>query len=686
MSADIFQVAISRRNGLTKAKNEPEVVAARRQSLMRAMDLTGISSAFTVPAVICTLIALGVDLRDDLSLLVLSAGVTLTIASTIIVQRFRKHIEELGDLGPDASSQLDHDDSETQSRWLSTWETVHAVIMAGTGCFWALPTWFNNPGNQLIHPIVFSIAAGAVCLGVCAPAKRSYLAFMMCLISMSVAAMSVMGGSHLRLIPAVVMFGFIMVLMSAMIADTFTEAFVLKAEQEDINHQLKQSNRKLTHEAFHDRLTSLPNRARLMQLADRHLARTKLDETQVAVLFVDLDRFKIVNDSLGHEVGDAVLIEVARRLEAAMRPGDVIGRLGGDEFIGILPKIPSAKVALEAAHRIKNSLDAPILVKNHELHIGACIGLTLGAWEDTTAELVRQADVAMYRAKVAGRGRIELFDENLRRVVEERTAQEHALRRAVAHDEIVAWYQPSIEVSTGRVVGVEMLARWIDPVRGVIPAAAFIDIADEAGLIDRISANLSERAMRDCTHWVRSGAVVPNFNMAINVTNSQVTKPGGLGGIIGALSDGGFDPRLFSFEVRELNARDDLKTAAAQLTALRKLGSRITLDNFGTGAGSLSLLRELPLDTVKIDGSLLRKAEKNPAITASIKSAVFAASELGLSSMAVGIETDAQLELVRNLGVTVAQGLLWSDAIPATRVADFVDAREYVAQTLHGLL
>ncbi len=666
--------------------NETELVAARRQSLIRAMDLTGLASAFTLPAAIATILALRTDLRSPLALLFLSGGVTLTIAATLIVRRFKQHIDDLGPLGDDSSSDFDVSNLPEQARWLSTWETIHALMLGCTGCLWSMPMWFQHPDRPTISPLLFSIAAAAVCLGICAPAKRSYLAFMVCIVSQTVVAMSIGENAQVRLIPAAILFGFIMVLMSAMIADTFTEAFVLRAQHEGISRQLKQSNKKLALEVDHDRLTSLPNRARLLELADRHLARTRGDETLVAVLFIDLDRFKVVNDSFGHDVGDFVLVEVARRLEAAVRPGDIVGRLGGDEFIGILPMIPNAKVAIEACTRIKEALDIPIVVGDQQLHVGACIGLTLGKHTDEATELIRQADTAMYRAKLAGRGRIELFDESIRRMVDVRVAQEHAIRNAIARDDLVAWYQPCIEVTTGRVLGVEMLIRWIDPERGIIPASEFIDIADEAGLMDKITATLAERAMNDCADWERTGVIRPAFDVAINVTGRQVARPGGLDGILAVLRSGVCSPQHFSIEIRELTVKDDLRTAGRQLKAIRDLGAKVTLDNFGSGAGSLSLLRELPLNAVKIDGSLLRMVERESGIAASVKSAIYAATQLGLSTHAAGIETDQQLELIRNLGITVAQGYLWSDALPANQIADYVDAREYVAETLRGLL
>ncbi len=662
---------------------QPETFLARSQALTKTMRFTASASAFTVPAAISTVIATGTDLKNNLALMFLAASVALTIATTLTTRRFSKHAE----LGVG-----DHDRPQTmagsieQSRSLSTWETVHAVIMAATGCLWALPMWFSKPETEIISPLIFSVGAAAVCLAICATAKKSYMMFMLFLMSQSVAGLVLEGGHRLRLIPAALMFGLVMVLMSAMIADAFSETFVTRSRHENITESLLQSNQQLAHEAFHDRLTGLANRARVLEMAERHLLRAREDQSHVGVVFIDLDRFKVINDTFGHPVGDQVLIEVAHRLEHAMRPGDVIGRLGGDEFVGVLPRVPDARIALDVASRISAALSEAILIDGNELHVGACIGVTLGNHNDDANELIRQADVALYRAKVAGRGRIEMFDEQLRDMVEQRIALEQTVRKAISHDEIIPWYQPLIEMTTGRVVGVEMLARWIDLDGGMKEAAAFIDVAAETGLIDELGPKLIERAMKDTTHWIRSGATQAGFVTTINLSRREMTRPGGLDAIVEALSAGTVDPKWFSFEVREPSSKDDVRTIANRLGILRKLGASITLDNFGSDIGSLSLLRYLPLNAVKIDGALVRKAQVDPASASSLKAAVSAAREMGLRTYVAGIETDQQLDSVRTLGVTIAQGKLWSGAMPATSIADYVDAREYVAQTLKGLL
>jgi diguanylate cyclase (GGDEF)-like protein len=663
---------------------QPETFLARSQALSKTMRFTASATAFTVPAAIATVLATGTPFQNRLAMLFLAASVALTIATTLTTRRFTAHADEFG-LGDNDLPQTMAGSIE-QSRSLSTWETVHAVIMAATGCLWALPMWFSKPATETVSPLIFSVGAAAVCLAICAPAKKSYLTFMIFLMSQSVAGLVLEGGHRLRLIPAALMFGFIMILMSAMIADAFSETFVTRSRHENITESLLQSNQQLAHEAFHDRLTGLANRARVLEMAERHLVRAREDNSHVGVVFIDLDRFKVVNDTFGHPIGDQVLIEVARRLEHAMRPGDVIGRLGGDEFVGVLPQVPDARIALDVAARISAALAEAIVIDGNELHVGACIGVTLGSHKDDANELIRQADVALYRAKVAGRGRIEMFDEQLRDMVEQRIALEQTIRKAISRDDIIPWYQPLIEIATGRVVGVEMLARWIDLDSGMKEAAAFMDVATETGLIDELGPKLIERAMKDATHWMRSGATQPGFVTTINLSRREITKPGGLDTIIEAFRSGTAEAKWFSFEVREPSSKDDVRTIANQLGILRKLGASITLDNFGSDTGSLSLLRYLPLNAVKIDGQLVRKAQVDPASASSLKAAVSAAREMGLRTFVSGIETDQQLDSVRTLGVTVAQGRLWSGALPATSIADYVDAREYVAQTLKGLL
>ena len=428
-----------------------------------------------------------------------------------------------------------------------------------------------------------------------------------------------------------------------------------------------------THEAMHDHLTGLPNRScfltKLQRAAD--VARERAEG--LALLFIDVDDFKLVNDSLGHAAGDHLLRVIAERLQGAVRAPDVVARLGGDEFAVLLANCDAEEAARVAA-RVLEVTGEPVRLTNR-MHVSASIGvLWLDAPSATAEELLRDADVAMYRAKSEGKGRAVTFEPAMRTDVLERIALEHDLRAAVDEDQLVLHYQPIVDVGTGAIVGSEALLRWQHPTRGLLPPAAFISIAEEVGLIERLGDWALRRACRDAARW-RLDRTMREVGVTVNVSPNQLRTAGLASQVAEALASSGLPAEALTLEITESTLVLDVEATVAELGRCKELGVRLAVDDFGTGYSSLSYLASLPLDVLKVDRVFVA-AMGRPDRGQVLAPAILAlAQSLQLETIAEGVETAEQWEHLRLLGCERGQGFLFSPPVPVDELAAVVRQR-----------
>jgi diguanylate cyclase (GGDEF)-like protein/PAS domain S-box-containing protein len=411
----------------------------------------------------------------------------------------------------------------------------------------------------------------------------------------------------------------------------------------------------IRHDSLHDGLTGLPNRTLFLDRVGHALARNNRHPQLLAVFFIDLDHFKLVNDSLGHEAGDELLGLVAPRLESAIRPGDTLARLGGDEFAMLCEQLPSEVSATRIANQLTSALEEPIVLAGRDHVVSASIGIALGTPESSAADLLRDADAAMYNAKQAGRGRYELFDKEMLARVLTRVRTESALRTALAdEEEIYVAYQPLVSLRSGEVVGAEALARWRHPDRGAISPMEFIPVAEDSGLIHELGAQVMRRAARESTAWQDD----PDFaGIAVNVSVRQLVQPDGLATLVReVIAAEGIPPGFLTLEITESVLIERLDDARDALESLNDLGVRLSLDDFGTGFSSLSYLADLPFDNVKIDLSLIRNIVDRPQAAVLVAAIIDTVQALGKQVIAEGVETLEQATRLQELGCDIAQG------------------------------
>ncbi|MGH2834193.1 MAG: putative bifunctional diguanylate cyclase/phosphodiesterase [Solirubrobacteraceae bacterium] len=412
----------------------------------------------------------------------------------------------------------------------------------------------------------------------------------------------------------------------------------------------------LERQALHDPLTKLPNRLLLMDRAHQAIARLRRSHGLVALLFIDLDRFKQVNDSLGHAVGDHLLISVAERLAAMLRDSDTVARLGGDEFVILAEDLDGDAEALAVAERVLHALEEPFLVGSAEVSMFASVGVSVSHdYQADPEDLLREADVAMYRAKGSGGHSLELFDENLRREVSARMELDKRLRHALPRKELDVVYQPLLPISGGNAIGCEALVRWHPHGHEPIQPSAFLSLAEESDLITQIGDWVLDTACAQAAAWHQKGE---DLSIAVNIPARALTELDLGERIRAVLTRTGLPARSLCLEVTEAAIMRDRERARTSLEDVKQLGVRIALDNFGCGQSSLSLPIDLPFDVIKIDRTLVQHLEHNNQKRAMVLAMIALARETQLTVVAVGIETDQQRELVRELGCSLGQGFL----------------------------
>jgi diguanylate cyclase (GGDEF)-like protein/PAS domain S-box-containing protein len=449
-----------------------------------------------------------------------------------------------------------------------------------------------------------------------------------------------------------------------LLQQTGVHGLVLNARDITRHKALEQE---LVQRALHDQLTGLPNRMLFMDRLEHALDRSARRGKFVGVLFLDLDRFKLVNDHFGHDRGDQLLVEVTKRLRGCLRRVDTIARIGGDEFTVLLEDVTSAGDGALVAERIIAALRAPFRIDGQEIFVGASIGIALGAQgQGATAQgLLRNADIAMYRAKANGRACFEVFKPSMRETVRGRLKMEAELRRALERGELRLFYQPKVDLRDGRLVGVEALVRWEHPERGMVPPAAFIPVAEETGVILTLGRWVLETACRQAGRW--RGALAPGVGpvMAVNLSPRQFRHPRLIEEVGQVLAATGLEAGGLEVEITEGTAMGDADATVRTLEHLKSLGVRLAIDDFGTGYSSLGYLKRFPIDVLKVDRSFVAGLPANPGDAAIVRAVVGLARALGLQAVAEGVETPAQLDELRAIGCDQGQGYLFGRPMPA---------------------
>ncbi len=446
-------------------------------------------------------------------------------------------------------------------------------------------------------------------------------------------------------------------------------------ERNRLLEQLEESKRLQRHLAYHDALTILPNRHLLHDRLQQALAQSKRSGKLAALLFLDLDGFKRINDTLGHGIGDLLLKSVAKRLKTTVRQVDTVARLGGDEFTIVLLEINHAQDAKDVAQKILKVISQPYKIEEHELFVTASVGISIYPDDGSDIEsLIRKADIAMYRAKGQGKNNYQVYNLSMDAKFFERLTLENSLRKAVENEELVAYYQPQVDLRTGEITGVEALVRWQHQKFGLVPPDKFIPLAEETGVILEIDEWMMKTACRQIKNWEREG--IANIRVAVNLSTRQFRQKNLTEKVAQILNDSAVQPKNLCLEITENEVMHNIETTVEILQALKKMGVLLSLDDFGTGYSSLSYLKRFPIDILKIDRTFVNGIPSDRDDTAISTAIVVLAHSMELKVIAEGVEKSEQIAFLQSLQCDEIQGFYFSRPLNAETVTDLLKVKK----------
>lgn len=438
-------------------------------------------------------------------------------------------------------------------------------------------------------------------------------------------------------------------------------------ERKRVEEERHQAAAQILHNSLHDALTGLPNRNFLKQRLELAIQRSRrYPQAQFAVLFLDLDHFKVINDSLGHLAGDEILVTVANTLQSMVRVSDMAARLGGDEFVLLLEDLTSLQEVKAVAERLLEELQQPFIVQGREVFLNASLGIvtSLAHYQDAS-EPLRDADIAMYRAKARGRGCFVIFDDSMRQQVLDRLQLEQDLRQAIDHQELVLYYQPILRLATGQICGFEVLVRWHHPRRGLLLPIEFIPIAEETGLIVSLDRWVLEKGLQQLAIWQRHYPHLAHLTLSFNVSIQDLWRDDLIPHLQALFAQSDLSPCCLNLEITESTLIQNIQAMALRLQQLRDLGLSLTIDDFGTGYSSLSYLHQLPVSALKIDRTFVSTMETHGPSANIVETLITLSNRLGLEAVAEGVETQAQNQSLKRLGCELAQGHWFTHPLPA---------------------
>jgi diguanylate cyclase (GGDEF)-like protein len=445
--------------------------------------------------------------------------------------------------------------------------------------------------------------------------------------------------------------------------------------------QRQQVEEKIRYQAMHDLLTGLPNRLQFNELLDKAIHTALAQQEPLAVMFLDLDRFKLINDTLGHTVGDELLKNVAQRLKDSLRPGDTIARWGGDEFTILLPQITASDAVNNLAPNILQVLEKSFIVHEHELYVSASIGIALLDEDSPDAEtLIQHADTALYYAKDEGRNNCQLYKVSLSAKTPEILSLEKSLRCALERKEFIVYYQPRVNIITGEITGMEALLRWQNPEMGVVAPNVFIPLAEESGLIIPIGEWVIREVCTQNKAWQEAG--MTPMTIAVNLSPKQFRQPNLLEKVAEILETTGLEPQFLELEITESTAIEDLDFTRSVLKDLEKMGVYLSIDDFGTGHSSLSRLQMLPLHTLKIDGSFIKQLRSDDKVGHIIKAIVTLGQSLGLRLTAEGVERAEEIDFLRSINCDYVQGYFYYRPLSPQQATDVLKSESQKLQAI----